>query len=73
MIEENKQKNLHTKEERKKKLNNKITQTEENHKRNKTKKFFEGIQSYKQQVTLPTICKDAKDNVVSQPDLILER
>ena len=37
------------------------------------KKFFEGIRNYKQQVTLPTICKDAKDNVISQPDLILER
>jgi hypothetical protein len=49
----------------KKRLNNKITQIEENHRRNETKKFFEGIRNYKQQVTLPTICKDAKDNVIS--------
>jgi len=60
--------------QRKKKWpNNKITQREENHRRNETKKFFEGIRNYKQQVTLPIICKDAKDNILSQPDLILER
>jgi len=63
---------LQTKEE-KKRLSNKITQIEENHRRNETKKFFEGIRNYKQQVTLPVICKDAEDNVISQPDLILER
>ena len=62
---------MHTKE--KKWLSNKITQTEENHRRNETKKFFEGIRNYKQQATLPIIYKDAEDNVISQPDLILER
>jgi len=35
--------------------------------------LFEGIWNYKQQVTLSIICKDAEDNVISQPDLILER
>jgi hypothetical protein len=34
---------------RKKWLNNKITQTEEYHRGNETKKFFEGIQNFKQQ------------------------
>jgi hypothetical protein len=27
--------------------------------------FFEGIRKFKQQVTLPVICKDAEDNVIS--------
>ena len=39
----------------------------------KPKFFFEGIQNFKQQVTLPIICKDAEDNVISQTDLILAR
>jgi len=60
-------------QKKKKWLSNKITQIEENHRRNEAKKFFEGIRNDKQQVTLPTICKDAEDNVISQPDLILER
>jgi len=51
---------------------NKITQIEEYHRRNETKKFFEGIQNYKQQVTLRIICTDAEDNVISQANLILE-
>ena len=59
-------------QKKKKYLSNKITQTEENHRRNETKKFFEGLRNYKQ-VTLPIICKDAEDNVISQPDLTLER
>jgi hypothetical protein len=46
---------------------------EGNHRRNETKNFFEGIRNYKQQVTLPIICKDAENNVISQSDLILER
>ena len=72
MKEENKQiKSAHKR--RKKWFGNKITQIEENHRKNKTKKFFEGIQNYKQQATLPIICKDAEDNVISQIDLILER
>ena len=58
---------------KKKWLNNKITQIEENHRRNKTKKFFEGVRNYKQQAPLPVIFKDAEDNVISQSDLILER
>ena len=29
--------------------------------------------NYKQQVALPIICRDAEDNVICQPDLILER
>jgi len=60
-------------QKKKKCLSNKITQIEENHRRNETKKFFEGLWNYKQQVTLSIICKDAEDNVVFQPDLILER
>jgi len=60
-------------QKKKKWLSNKITQIEENNRRNKTKKFFEGIWNYKHQVTLPIICKDAEDNVISQPGLILER
>ena len=61
---------MHTKEE--KWLSNKITQIEENHMRNETKNFFEGMRNYKQQVTLPIICKDAEDNVISQPDIIIK-
>jgi len=70
--EENKQ--MKSAQKRRKKWHsNKITQIEENPSRNETKKFFEGIRNYKQQVTLPIICKDAEDNVKSQSDLILER
>jgi hypothetical protein len=54
-------------------LSNKIIQIEENHRRNETKRFFEGIWNFKQQATLPIICKDAEDNVISQRDLILAR
>jgi hypothetical protein len=60
-------------QKKKKWLSNKITQIEENHRRNESKKFFEGIRNYKQQETLTIICKDAEDNVISQSDLILER
>jgi len=60
-------------QKKKKWLSNKIIQMEENHWRNETKNFFEGIQNFKQQVTLPIICKDAEDNVISQTDLILSR
>jgi len=35
--------------------------------------LFEGIQNFKQEVTLPIICKDAEDNAISQTDLILTR
>jgi hypothetical protein len=57
--EENKQiKSAHKR--RKKWFSNKITQIEKNHRKNKTKKFFEGIQNYKQQVTLPIIRKMLK-------------
>ena len=48
-------------------------QVEENHRRNETKKFFEGLWNFKQEVTLPIICKDAEDNVISQLDRILAR
>jgi len=58
---------------KKKWLSNKIIQIEENHRRNETKKCSEGIWNFKQQVTLPIICKDAEDNVISQTDLILTR
>ena len=34
---------------------------------------YEGTRNYIQQITLQKICKDAEDNVISQPDLILER
>jgi len=60
-------------QKKKKWLSNKITQIEKYQRRTENKKFFEGIQNYKQQVTLPIICTDAEDNVISQPDLILER
>jgi len=59
-------------QKRKKWLRNKIIQIEENHGKKETKKLFEGIQNFKQ-VTLPIICKDAEDNIVSQTDLILAR
>ena len=62
---------MHTKEE--KVLGNKIIQIEENHRRNETKNFFEGIWNFKQQIILPIICKDAEDNVISRTDLILAR
>ena len=57
----------------KKWLSNKITQIEENHRKNETIKFFDGIWNYIQEVTLPVICKDAEGNVISQSNLILER
>jgi len=60
-------------QKKKKWLSNKITQIEEIHRRNETKKIFEGIRNFKQQITLPIICKDAEDNVISQTDLILAR
>ena len=44
-------------QKKKKWLSNKITQMEENHRRNETKKFFEGIRNYKQ-VTLPIIFQE---------------
>jgi hypothetical protein len=72
-IKGRKQANKIRTQKKKKWLSNKITQLEENHKRNETKIFFEGIRNYKQHVTLPIICKDAEDNVISQPDLILAR
>ena len=71
--EKRKQANKIRHKRRKKWLSNKITQIEENHRRNETKKFFEGTGNYKQQERLPIICKDAEDNVISQSDLILER
>ena len=43
-----------------------MIQIEENHRRNETKKFFEVIWNFKQQVILPIICKDAQDNIISQ-------
>jgi hypothetical protein len=60
-------------QKKKKWLSIKITQIEENHRRNETKKLFEGIQNFKQQVTLPIICKDVEGNVISQSDRILAR
>jgi hypothetical protein len=70
-INKTKQANKICIQKKKKWLSSKITQTEENHRKNETKKFFEGILNCKQQVTLPIICQDAKDNVVSQSYRIL--
>jgi hypothetical protein len=72
-IERIKQANKICTQKKKKCLSNKITQIEENHRRKETKKFFEGIRNYKQEVTLPVICEAAKGNVISQSDLILKR
>jgi len=49
---------------KKKWVSNKITQIEENHRRNENKKLFEGIRNYKQ-VTIPITCKGAEDKVIS--------
>jgi hypothetical protein len=54
-------------------LSSKITQIEENHRRNENKNFFEGIRNFKQQVTRPIIRKDAENNVMSQSDRIVAR
>jgi hypothetical protein len=70
-INKRKQANKTCTQKKKNWLNNKIIQIEENHRRNETKKFFEGMRNFKQ-VILPRICKDAEDNV-SQTDLILAR
>ena len=70
-INKRKQANKICTQKKKKWLSNKIIKIGENHRRNETKKFFEGIQNFKQQVTLPIICKDVEDNVISQRDLIL--
>jgi len=72
-INKRKQANKICTQKKEKWLSNKIIQIEENHKRNETKNFFEGIWNFKQQVTLPIICKDAEDNIISQTDLILAR
>ena len=73
-INKRKQANKICTQKKKKWLSNKIIQIGENRRRNETKNFFfEGIQNFKQQVTLPIICKDAEDNVISQTDLILAR
>jgi hypothetical protein len=72
-IDRRKQANKIFTQKKKKWLNNKMTQIEETHRRNDSKTFFEGRQNYKQQAIHPIICKGAKDNVISQPDLILER
>jgi hypothetical protein len=72
-INRRKQANKICTQKKKKWLSNKIIQIEENHRRNENKKFFEGIRNFKQQNTLPVICKDAEDNVIAQTDLILAR
>ena len=72
-INKRKQANKICKQKKEKWLSNKIIQIEESHRRNETKKLFEGIQNFKQEVTLPIICKDAEDNAISQTDLILTR
>ena len=70
-INKRKQANKICTQKKKKWLSNKIIQIEENHRRNETKIVFEGIRNFKQEVTLPIICKDAEDNAISQTDLIL--
>ena len=72
-INKRKQANKICTQKKKKWLSNKVTQIEEYHGTVKIKKFFEGIWKYKQQVSLPVICRDAEVNVISQPDLILKR
>jgi hypothetical protein len=64
-INKRKQANKICTQKKKQWLGNKIIQIEENHWRNETKKFFEGIRNFKQQIILPIICKDAEDNVIS--------
>ena len=63
-INKRKQANKICTQKKKKWLINKIIQIEENHRRNETKIVFEGIRNFKQEVTLPIICKDAEDNVL---------
>jgi hypothetical protein len=72
-INKRKQANKICRQKNKKWLSSQITQIEENHRRNETKKLFGGIRNFKQQVTLPIICKDAGDNVISQSDRVLGR
>jgi len=55
-------------------MNNKVLQIEYNHKRNDTRKFFQEIKTFKhQQLILPTTCKDASGNTISQIDEVLAR
>jgi hypothetical protein len=72
-IKKRKQANKICIQKKKKWPSSKITQIEENRRRNETKKLFEGIRNFKHQVTLHVICKDAENNVISQSDRILAR
>ena len=72
-INKRKQANKICTQKKKKWLISKITQIEENHRRNETNKLFKGVSNFNRQATLLIKCKDAADNVISQTDVILAR
>jgi hypothetical protein len=60
--------------EKKKWLNDKITRMEENHKKNETRKFFEGIKNTRQQgINAPVLVKRCDGNVISEAEQVLNR
>jgi hypothetical protein len=59
---------------KKKWLNDKITRIEENHKKNETRKFFEGIKNTRQQeINTPKLVKGSDGNIISQTEQVLNR
>jgi len=55
-------------------INDTIRQIEENHKRNESRKFFSELKKLKQQNTsLPYMCKDENNIVITQMSQILNR
>jgi hypothetical protein len=61
-------------QKKKKWLNNKILQIEQNNNKNEIKRFYEDIKYFKQpQVILPEFCKDSRGNVILQIEDVLKR
>jgi 23S rRNA pseudoU1915 N3-methylase RlmH len=59
---------------KKKWLNDKIMRTEENHKKNETRKFFEGIKNTRQQgINTPILVTGSDGNIISQIEQVLNR
>jgi hypothetical protein len=58
----------------KKRLNHKVMQIGENHKKNETRKFFEGIKNTRQQgINTPILVKGSDGNIISQIEQVLNR
>ena len=61
-------------QKRKKWINNKLAEIEDNYKKNETRKFFETAKSCSQvNSRMPLICKDLEGNVLTENDLVLKR